>query len=114
MPERHGIQPSYEEKKIAREEARGKLLPVASPQPVNGEVTIHQDAQVYASILDKDESVTHALAAGRGAWIQVARGSVEVNGQKLGQGDGAAITDESEIKLTGTTPGSELLLFDLA
>jgi redox-sensitive bicupin YhaK (pirin superfamily) len=76
---------------------------------------IHQDARIYAAELGAGERVSHALAAGRHGWLQVARGSVSLNGRKLAQGDGAAIEDERELAIAGEGfGGGEFLLFDLA
>ena len=113
FPEKKELAPGYEQKFFADEEKRGKLRLVASPEGSDGSVTIHQDARVYASLLDAGEEVTHRLAAGRAAWVQVARGSVTLNGQRLEQGDAAAVTDESAVKLAGVK-NAEVLLFDLA
>jgi hypothetical protein len=114
LPERGGIQPGYEQKLFPDEERRGQLRLLVSPNAENGALKIHQDARLYTTILDEGESVTHDLASGRGAWIQVARGSVDVNGIPLRAGDGAQIEGESSLKITSTTAASELLLFDLA
>jgi len=75
-------------------------------------VTIHQDASLYATLLEAGQSVEHELRPGRHAWAQVARGAVEINGQSLGQGDGAAASEEERIVITAREP-AELLLFDL-
>jgi redox-sensitive bicupin YhaK (pirin superfamily) len=112
VPSEQGIAPGYEQKKFDDEEKRGRLRLVASRDARAGSVTIHQDVDVYAALLDTSQSVTHELAAGRGAWLQVARGAVELNGQSLTQGDGAAVEDESQLKIVGTE-AAEILLFDL-
>ncbi|HEX7808142.1 MAG TPA: pirin family protein [Thermoanaerobaculia bacterium] len=114
MPERGGITPGYEQKLFSDDERRNQLKLVVSPDAENGALKIHQDARLYSSILDEGQSVEHALAAKRGAWIQVARGSVEVNGVTLKAGDGAQIEDETSLKITGGAAASEFLLFDLA
>ena len=79
----------------------------------DGSVRIHQDADLYASLLDKDEVVAHALSARRHAWIQVVRGAVDVNGKSLRAGDGAAASELPALTVTATVDGSEFLLFDL-
>ncbi len=112
MPERNGITPGYEQKLFPDEERRNRLRLVVSPGAEEGALKIHQDARLYASILDDGQSVEHQLGAGRGAWIQVARGSVEVNGKTLSEGDGAAIEDETALGIVATSE-SEFLLFDL-
>jgi len=83
---------------------------VAGPEPDPGAVKIHQDVRLYTALLD-GQSVTHEFADERHGWVQVARGEAEVNGQTLKAGDGAAISGERSITLTGT--GAEVLLFDL-
>jgi redox-sensitive bicupin YhaK (pirin superfamily) len=113
VPDEFGIAPGYEQTTFDAEGKRGRLRLVASPDGREGSVTIHQDANVYASLLDNSQAVTHELAAGRGAWLQVARGAVEINGQELEQGDGAAVSDEAKLTITGREPPSEVLLFDL-
>jgi redox-sensitive bicupin YhaK (pirin superfamily) len=116
MPEKDGIAPGYEQKLFPDEERRGQLRLLAAPGGENGSLRIHSDARLYTSILDRNQRVEHKLGAGRGAWIQVARGSVEVNGTKLSEGDGAAIENESLLAIAADVPAgtSEILLFDLA
>ena len=111
LPERGGIAPGYEQKMFAPDERRGKLRVVASPDARDGSVRIHQDVSIYASVLDAGASVTHEFGKDRYGWLQVARGEVEINGQKLKEGDGAAIEGEPSVRLSGD--GAELLLFDL-
>ncbi len=113
FPEKKGLAPGYEQKFFADDEKRGRLRLVASPEASDGSVKIHQDVRLYASLLGAGEDVTHKLAAGRAAWVQVARGSVTLNGQRLDQGDAAAISDEVMVKLAGVKE-AEVLLFDLA
>jgi redox-sensitive bicupin YhaK (pirin superfamily) len=74
---------------------------------------MHQDARLYAALLDSEEQVAYEIEPDRHAWVQVARGAIEINGQPLKQGDGAAISEERELKIVGKEP-SEILLFDLA
>jgi hypothetical protein len=112
MPERAGIEPGYEQKMFPDDERRGKLRLVVAPGGDEGALNIHQDARVYAAILDDGQRVEHSLADGRGAWLQVARGSVSVNGTALNVGDGAAIENESKLDIVATE-AAELLLFDL-
>ena len=89
---------------------RGKFHLVAGPQ---APVTIHQDANLYIARLDKGTEAKHSIAAGRHAWVQIARGAVRLNGGELKAGDGAAISDEAEVRVEARVP-SEVLLFDLA
>ena len=91
MPDRAGHEPSYEQKAFPDEEKRGKLRLIAGPDGKDGSVTIHQDARLYVTLLSPGQEVTHALAKGRHAWLQVAKGAVELNGKPLKQGDGAAV-----------------------
>ena len=105
------VTPSYQQIAFAPEEKQGRLRLLAAPQ--GGATTIHQDALLYVTELDPQQTVTHRLAAGRGAWVQVVRGNVISNGQELHEGDAAAVTAESEVVLAGAGSGGELLLFDL-
>jgi len=111
-PRTTGVEPSYEQKPIAAEEKRGRLRLIASPDGADGSVTIHQDARLYAALLDGADSVAHPVAPGRRAYVHVARGSVRLNGIALGTGDAARITDEAVITLDGAA-AAEVLWFDL-
>jgi redox-sensitive bicupin YhaK (pirin superfamily) len=113
VPDRRGIAPGYEQKNFPPEQLQGRLRLIASPDAADGSVRIHQDARVYGSLLGKGDSVSHALASGRHAWVQVARGQVRLGDVTLSAGDGAAISDERAVTLTADAP-SEVLLFDLA
>lgn len=108
LPDRQGVQPGYEQKRIGLD---GRLRLVASPNGHDGSLTIHQDARVYAARLNGSE-VTHTLAAGRRAWLHVARGAVRLNGTALQAGDGAGIENEPALNLAADT-SAEILLFDL-
>jgi redox-sensitive bicupin YhaK (pirin superfamily) len=112
LPERRGITPSYEQKTIPESETQNRLRLVASPDGRDGSVTIHQDAQLHVARLDAGQEITQPLAAGRHAWVQVARGAVELNGTPLAVGDGAAVSDESALALRAGE-AAEILLFDL-
>ncbi len=111
LPDRAGYAPSYEQTRFEDAELAGRLRLVASPDGQDGSVTIHQNARVYAARL-QDGEVTHTLGSGRRAWLQVARGAVTLNGLPLAAGDGAAVEQETVLRLAGNG-GSELLLFDL-
>ena len=113
LPEKTGLEPSYEQRSFPESEKRGKLRLIAANNGADGSVRINQDAKLFATLLQNGEEVVYELPNGRHAWLQVARGSVELNGQKLDQGDGAAIGDEPNLKIKGTKD-SEVLLFDLA
>ena len=113
MPKLRNLMPSYEQKFFAEDERRGKLCLIAADDGRDGAVTIHQDARVYASLPDAGQSITHQLDEGRSAWLQVARGSLSLNGQNLNHGDGAAISSENQLTISAAGT-SEFLLFDLA
>jgi redox-sensitive bicupin YhaK (pirin superfamily) len=113
MPDKQGHEPGYEQKSFSEAEKRGSLRLIASNDGANGSVKINQDAKLFVSLLKPGEEVTQALGARRYAWLQVAKGEVELNGQTLHQGDGAAISDEKELKIKATEE-AEVLLFDLA
>jgi redox-sensitive bicupin YhaK (pirin superfamily) len=113
LPRSHGAPPSYEQKFFAEDEKRGKLRLVASPNGAEGSLTIHQDARVYLSTLHPDESVSHELASGRHAWLQVLRGRVNVQGTTLETSDGLAVSDEGGVTIVGEQT-AEVMLFDLA
>jgi redox-sensitive bicupin YhaK (pirin superfamily) len=117
VPDRHGHAPGYEQKAFSAEAKRGRLRLVASPDGADGSVTIHQDARLYATLLPPSVVVEHALAAGRHAWVQVARGAIELDGQRLDTGDAAAVSDAAVVTLRGAGEGeteAEVLVFDLA
>jgi redox-sensitive bicupin YhaK (pirin superfamily) len=111
MPEQRGLKPSYEQKTYPAEEKRGRMRLIASRDGREGSVTIHQDADIYAGLLNGEE-INFPLRPERHAWVQVARGTVTVNGQELGPGDAAAITAEEQVRL-GPGKDAEVLLFDL-
>jgi len=104
LPERTGIPPSYEQTTFSREDRRGRLRLIASPDGREGSVTINQSARVYAAILASGDTVEHVLHPGRHGWVQVAQGGVTVNGQALGPGDGAAIEGERALTLAAHEP----------
>lgn len=114
-PDREGHVPSYEQKLFPEADRRGRLRLVASPGGVDGSLLVHQDARVLATVLSKGEEVRHPLAPGRHAWVQVARGELELNGTRLRAGDGAALSEEREVVLAAAGEGpAEALVFDLA
>lgn len=110
-PDRRGLTPSYEQKSFAPESLANRLRLIASPDGAEGSVTLHQDARLYAARL-AGGSVTHPLAAGRRAYVHVARGEVVLNDQPLRAGDGAAVEAEVAIRLSASGAG-EVLVFDL-
>jgi redox-sensitive bicupin YhaK (pirin superfamily) len=111
LPEEQGIEPGYEQKAIAPEARNARFAAIAGP---NGEaaVRIRQDARILAAEIPAGVAVAHELAEGRRAWLQVARGSVELAGARYEAGDGAAISGETRVELLGRDP-AEVLLFDL-
>ena len=113
LPEKKGLEPSYEQKTFPAEEKQGKLRLIASSDATDGSVKINQDARLYVTLLKPEQQVEHEFGKNRHGWLQVAKGSVEVNGRFLAAGDGAAISDEQKIRLKAEED-SEVLLFDLA
>lgn len=114
LPEKRNLQPSYEQKVFADEEKRGALKLIASRGGDDGSIHINQNVKMYASILNSREKVSLDLLDGRHAWIQLISGSLDVNGEKLEAGDGAAISDERSLDLESLSNNTEFLVFDLA
>ena len=112
-PNVKGIEPGYEQKTFADTEKRGKLRLVASNDGAQGSVTLHADAKIYAGLLDGGEAATLALNPNRKIYIHLVKGELEVNGQKLTQGDAAMIETQSSLELA-RGQGAEVLVFDLA
>lgn len=116
LPERRGLEPTYEQRAFPEAERRGTLRRIASREGSaggDGAVQIHQDVSLYATLLEPGESVTHTLAPGRHAWLQIVRGEVEALGERLRAGDGLAVSDEPKVEIVART-SAEALLFDLA
>jgi len=113
LPEKKGLEPSYEQKSFPAKEKQGKLRLIASPDANDGSVKINQDARLFVTLLEPGEEVVHNFGTGRHGWLQVAKGGVELKGLKLGQGDGAGISDQQQLTIQGAED-SEVLLFDLA
>jgi len=113
IPENKGLTPSYEQKSFNAAEKRGKLRLIASRNGRDGSVTIHRDVDLYATILSPGQKLTHTLSARRGAWVQVARGSVVFNSKLLKAGDGVAIDAPDTLQIEGKQE-AEVLLFDIA
>jgi redox-sensitive bicupin YhaK (pirin superfamily) len=112
VPDQVGYAPGYEQKYFSAEEKRGRLCLVASRAGREGSVSLHQDADVYAALLDGDDAVEFALQSGRLAWLQVARGELRVDGQPLREGDGLALDEPGRVRLDGAR-AAEVLLFDM-
>jgi redox-sensitive bicupin YhaK (pirin superfamily) len=113
IPEQAGIAPGYEQKRFSPEQRAGQLRLVASRDGRQGSVTVHQDVAIYAGTFQAGQSAELVLASGRSAWVQVAQGGIELNGKRLKEGDGAAVTGEQQLRFHASGPG-ELLVFDLA
>jgi hypothetical protein len=112
FPERQGLKPAYDQKNFSEAEKRGKLRLLASSDGRDGSVKIRQDNELFATVLARGETVKHELKPDRHAYVQVARGSVKLNGAPLATGDGAAISGEKTVELSGVKD-AEVLLFDL-
>lgn len=113
LPEKERLMPSYEQKVFTREEKEGKLRLIASRGGDDGSVHINQDVKLFASVLNEGETVTYDLDENRHAWIQLISGSIYVNDTTLDAGDGAAISEEYELKIRAMSDDVEFLLFDL-
>ena len=112
FPEKKSLKPGYEQKAFPDAERKNRLRLVASRDGRDGSLTIHQDAELYTTLLSRGESVSHPLKAGRFAWVQVARGAATLNGKPLATGDGAAVSGEKSLELKATAD-AEVLMFDL-
>jgi len=112
-PDENGIAPRFEDLAITPEEVDGKLRLVASPDGRDGSSVIQQDANIYITALPEGQSVSLPIGEGRHAWVQVATGSIDVNGTTLKEGDGAAVSDEALLTIQAGSK-SDVLLFDLA
>jgi len=113
VPDVNGIRPDYEQKRFSDEDKRGHLRLIASHDGREGSVTIHQDARIYASQLETGDAVDFSLAKSRVGYLQVARGTVQLDGERLNAGDGAKIGAGHRLKLEGAEGAGEILLFDL-
>ena len=111
LPKQKGLKPSYEQK--AFPDRAGRLRVVASPDGRDGSITVHQDMTLEAALLKAGDKVEHPLAANRYAWVQVAKGSVTIDGKTLAAGDGAALKGEGTFAITAAS-NAEVLVFDLA
>ena len=112
-PDRKGLEPGYDQRAFAAAEMHNRLRLVASPAGRDGSLTVNQDATVAVARLDDGAVVTHELAPGRHAWLQVLRGQVTAGGHDLHVGDGLAVSDEERLTVTAAGP-AEVMLFDLA
>jgi len=113
LPDRSGIEPSYQQLRLPPAKKRGRLALVAAPDAADGALTVHQDVRVYVTLVETGESVRHVLGRGRCAWVQVTRGAVALNEIGMSAGDGAALERERDVTIRGEEP-AEALLIDLA
>jgi quercetin 2,3-dioxygenase len=113
LPNAENLTPGYEQKAFSDEERRGQLRLIASGDGRDDSVHLNQDVSLFASILDATQEVEREMDAKRYGWIQVARGSVVVNGESVEQGDGVVVVGESNLRIKAQEP-AEILLFDLA
>ena len=112
VPKFSGVAANYQQKFFDAAEKRGRLRLLVSEDGRDGSLKMHQDARVYAALLDGSEQIEHKIAPGRRAYVHVARGEVSLNGQRLGAGDGVKIENEQTLSLSGGND-AEVLLFDL-
>ena len=112
LPSQVNLAPGYEQKAFSEADKRGRLRLVAAPDGQDGAVTLHADARIHAGLFDGDESATLPLAAARRTWVHLARGSLQVNGQRLQAGDALGLVGETELTLS-QGQGAEVLVFDL-
>jgi redox-sensitive bicupin YhaK (pirin superfamily) len=113
FPEKRGLDPEYEQKSFPDDEKKDRLRLLVSPDGRDGSMTMHQSANMYASLLSENKSITHEFSDKRYAWIQVASGIVDVNGSKLGAGDGAAIEEEPNVTIAAED-NAEFVLIEMA
>lgn len=113
LPEKRNLTPGYEQKFFTPETKKGKLKLIASRGGDDGSIHINQDVALYSSILERDEKASYALKENRHAWVQIVKGSLEINGETLHRGDGAAISDENFLEIKSLENETEFLLFDL-
>jgi redox-sensitive bicupin YhaK (pirin superfamily) len=113
LPRHRGIEPGYEQKHFDAASKRGRLRLIASPDGAEGSVTIHADASLSAGLFDGDQSAERTLPPGRIAYVHVARGAIDVNGQRLAAGDAMTLRDEPRLLLSNGD-AAEVLVFDLA
>lgn len=112
VPDQHGLPPAYAQRPFDRERARHGLVLLASRDGRDETIRLHQDADLYVTQPEPGSRLVHELAEGRHAWVQVAKGQVQVNGKSLDEGDGAAVSQENRLEIEGHEP-SEVLVFDL-
>jgi redox-sensitive bicupin YhaK (pirin superfamily) len=113
LPNQQDLPPGYEQKAFTTDERRGKFRLIASQNGREGSVMIHQDANLFAAVMDKGTKLEHPFSETRYGWLQVARGVLDLNGERIEQGDGVVVVGESALSLDARD-ASEVLLFDLS
>ncbi len=113
LPDKQGLQPRYDQKAFSLEERHGKLRLIGAKDGRDGAITIHQDVDLYTSVLQPGDVINYHVKPNRYAWLQIAQGIVNLNGEELRAGDGVQISGEEQLEIT-TNIGGEILLFDLA
>jgi redox-sensitive bicupin YhaK (pirin superfamily) len=112
LPDEEALEPAYDQRHFPFEQRRDTLQLFASRDGRTASMRVHQNADLYAAVLETGHSVTHSLDDGRYAWVQVVRGHVRLNGIPVKEGDGAAVSNETTIEITGIG-SAEILVFDL-
>ena len=112
LPARNGLTPGYEQTTFTDADKRGRLCLIGSRDGRDDSVTIHQDVDLFATLLEAGESVSHSLGANRLAWVQVARGAARIDGTDLAAGDGVAVEGPADLNLAGVDD-AVILLFDM-
>lgn len=112
LPNRQGISPGYAQQNFALQQRRGRLQLLVSPDGRDGSLSAQQDGLLYGTLLEQDQTLDHDLAPGRTAYVHLARGRAEINGEPLNEGDAITLTDETRIGMRGIEQ-AEILLFDL-
>jgi quercetin 2,3-dioxygenase len=113
LPDEQGLKPRYEQRTFPLEEKKNKLRLIAAKDGRDGAVTIHQDVDIYAAVLEPQNTVTFEVRPNRYAWLQIAKGRITLNGEPLSAGDGVQINGSESLTI-GTDATAEILLFDLA
>jgi redox-sensitive bicupin YhaK (pirin superfamily) len=113
LPDREGLAPRYEQKTFPDADKRGRLRLVGSSDGRDDSVVIHENVELLAAVLDSGQKATRALSSDRNGWLQIVRGTVDLDGQDLKAGDGAAVEGEPMLTVTAKTDGAEILVFDL-
>lgn len=114
LPEAQNITPSYEQKSFPLEDRKGQLRLLASHDGRDNSITIHQDAELYATLLDAEQALDYQPPVGRRQWLHVATGTIELNGEVMESGDAVGITGESRpLQLKALEDNSQVLIFNL-